>query len=52
MANEDLSKLKIDKTTEILRPQKRRKLIYAAALILLVLLLGILYNKRSFQPCR
>ena len=50
MANEDLSKLKIDKTTEILRPQKRRKLIYAAALILLVLLLGILYTKGVFSP--
>ena len=50
MANEDLSKLKIDKTNEVYRPQKRRKLIYAAALILLVLLLGILYTKGVFSP--
>jgi len=50
MANEDLSKLKIDKTTEILRPQKRRKFLYAAVLILLVLLLGILYTKGVFSP--
>ena len=50
MANEDLSKLKIDKTNEVYRPWKRRKLIYAAALILLVLLLGILYTKGVFSP--
>jgi RND family efflux transporter MFP subunit len=50
MANEDLSKLKIDKTNEILRPQKRRKFLYAAVLILLVLLLGILYTKGVFSP--
>ncbi len=50
MANEDLSKLKIDKTTEIFRPRKRRKLAYAAVLILLVLSLGILYTKGVFSP--
>jgi RND family efflux transporter MFP subunit len=50
MANEDLSKLKIDKTNEVHRPLKRRKFIYAAALILLVLLLGILYTKGVFSP--
>jgi len=50
MANEDLSKLKIDKTNEVYRPRKRRKLIYTAALILLVLLLGILYTKGVFSP--
>jgi RND family efflux transporter MFP subunit len=50
MANEDLSKLTIDKTNEVYQPRKRRKLIYAAALILLVLLLGILYTKGVFSP--
>jgi RND family efflux transporter MFP subunit len=50
MANEDISKLKIDKTTEIYQPQKRRKLMYLTGAIFFIILIGVLYMKRVFTP--
>lgn len=50
MANEDLSKLKIDKTTEIYQPRKRRKLIYTIGALFFIVLTGILYTKGVFTP--
>jgi RND family efflux transporter MFP subunit len=50
MANEDLSKLKIDKTADIYRPRKRRKFIYWALIIIMVLISGILYAHGVFTP--
>jgi RND family efflux transporter MFP subunit len=50
MANEDLSKLKIDKTTEIYQPQKRRKLMYLTGAIFFIILIGVLYMKGVFTP--
>ena len=50
MANEDLSQLKIDKTTDIYRPQRRRKMIYIAAGICFIVLLGVFYMKGVFTP--
>jgi RND family efflux transporter MFP subunit len=50
MANEDLSQLKIDKTTDIYRPQRRRKLIYITAGICFIVLLGVFYMKGVFTP--
>jgi RND family efflux transporter MFP subunit len=48
MASEDLSQLKIDKTTDIYRPQGRRKLIYITAGICFIVLLGVFYLKGVF----
>lgn len=50
MANEDISKLKIDKTTEIYQPQKRRKLMYLTGAIFFIILIGVLYMKGVFTP--
>ena len=50
MGNEDLSKLKIDKTRVITGTRKKRKLIYWALLIVAVLVLGFLYAKGVFTP--
>jgi RND family efflux transporter MFP subunit len=50
MGNEDLSKLKIDKTADIYQPQTRRKRIYLIIAILLVILTGILFMKGVFNP--
>lgn len=50
MANEDLSQLKIDKTTDIYRPQRRRKLIYMTAGMCFIVLLGVFYMKGVFTP--
>jgi RND family efflux transporter MFP subunit len=50
MANEDLSKLKIDKTAEIYRPRKKRRLIYWIAAIFLIATVGILYAEGIFSP--
>jgi RND family efflux transporter MFP subunit len=49
MADEDISKLKIDKTAEIYRPGKRRKTVYIIVLLLAVSL-GILYANGVFSP--
>jgi len=50
MGNEDLSKLKIDKTRVITGTRKKRRLIYWALLIVAVLVLGFLYAKGVFTP--
>jgi len=50
MANEDLSQLKIDKTTDIYRPHRRRKMIYMTAGICFIVLLGVFYMKGVFTP--
>jgi RND family efflux transporter MFP subunit len=50
MASEDLSQLKIDKTTDIYRPQRRRKLIYIIAGTCFIALLGVFYMKGVFTP--
>ena len=50
MGNEDLSKLKIDKTEDMYRPQKRRKRLYLVVAVLLFLLIGILFVKGVFSP--
>jgi RND family efflux transporter MFP subunit len=50
VANEDLTKLKIDKTAEIYQPRKRRKLIYITSALIVILLAGIFYVKGIFAP--
>jgi RND family efflux transporter MFP subunit len=50
MENEDLSKLKIDKSKVAFRPRKRKKLVYWALVIFSILVLGILYVKGVFTP--
>ena len=48
MGNEDLSKLKIDKSRVVIGTRKKRKLIYWVLLIVAVLVLGFLYVKGVF----
>ena len=50
MENEDLSKLKIDKSRVRIGPQKKRRLVYWVFLIVAVLVLGFLYFKGVFTP--
>ena len=50
MANEDLSKLKIDKAKVAFRPKRRRKIIYLVLVVLGILVLGWLYAQGIFTP--
>jgi RND family efflux transporter MFP subunit len=50
MENEDLSKLKIDKSRIGFHPRKRKKFVYWALVIFSILVLGILYAKGTFTP--
>ena len=50
MGNEDLSKLKIDKTADIYQPQKRRRRMYLIVAILFIVLIGVLFIKGVFSP--
>jgi RND family efflux transporter MFP subunit len=50
MGNEDLSKLKIDKTVKSFRPRKRRRLVYLIGVFLLLILSGVLYLKGIIAP--
>ena len=50
MENEDLSKLKIDKSVRTFRPIKRKKLVYLILLILLIIAAGFLYLKGFISP--
>jgi RND family efflux transporter MFP subunit len=50
MANEDLSKLKIDKSAVTYRPLRRRKFIYLAGVIVFLLVFGILYFNGVLTP--
>jgi RND family efflux transporter MFP subunit len=47
---EDLSKLKIDKSKVGFRPRKRRKFIYWALMVIVLLVIGWLYAKGTFTP--
>jgi RND family efflux transporter MFP subunit len=50
MGNEDLLKLKIDKSKVVFRPRKRRKLIYWALVVISIVILGLLYARGTFTP--
>ena len=50
METGDLSKLKIDKSKVVIRPRKRRKLIYWALAVISIIILGLLYAKGVFTP--
>jgi len=50
MENEDLSKLKIDKSRVIVRPKKRRRVIYAILGIISIIVFVSLYVKGVFTP--
>ena len=50
MENEDLSKLKIDKSKVIVRPRKRRRIIYAIVAVISIIVLVSLYAKGVFTP--
>ena len=50
MANEDLLKLKIDKSKVVFRPRKRKKVIYAALVVISIILLASLSAKGVFTP--
>jgi RND family efflux transporter MFP subunit len=50
MENQDLSKLKIDKSRVVIGTRKKRKLAYWVLLIVAVLVLGFLYGKGVFTP--
>jgi RND family efflux transporter MFP subunit len=50
MENEDLSKLKIDKSRVVTGTRKKRKFIYWVLLIVAVLVLGFLYVEGVFTP--
>jgi RND family efflux transporter MFP subunit len=46
----DLSKLKIDKSKVVIRPRKRRQLIYWALAVISITILVLLYAKGVFTP--
>ena len=50
MADEDISKLKIDKSAEVYRPGKRRKIMYIIVLLAFAVSLVFLYAKGVFSP--
>jgi len=50
MGNEDLLKLKIDKSKVVSRPRKRKKIIYATAAVILIILLASLSARGVFTP--
>ena len=50
MENEDLSKLKIDKSVRTFRPVKRKKLVYLILLILLIVAAAFLYLNGFISP--
>jgi RND family efflux transporter MFP subunit len=50
VANEDLSKLRIEKTKAISRPRRRRKIVFWFLLVLAIILSGILYAQGIFTP--
>ncbi len=50
MANEDLSRLKIDKSQEAFQKHKRKKIIYPAGAIVLVLAIALLWLTGLFSP--
>lgn len=50
MGNEDLAKLKIDKSEAVLGPKKLKKLLRVVAVLVVVLLLIVLYMNSVFTP--
>ena len=50
MAEQDLSRLKIDKSKVTFRSRKGRKLVYYLLAFVLLLVLGVLYAKGTFTP--
>ena len=50
MADQDLSKLKIDKSKVMFRPRRRRKIVYFALVVIALIVPGILYFKGVFTP--
>jgi len=50
MANDDLSKLKIDKAAPTYRPLRRRKFMYVIGIIFLFLVIAILYGTGILKP--
>jgi RND family efflux transporter MFP subunit len=50
MANEDLSRLKIEKTKAVSRPRRRKKIVYLSLAMIAILVLGALYSKGIFTP--
>lgn len=50
MPNEDISKLKIEKSAAVVGPRKRKKLYRSIAVAVVLLLLGILYTQGVFTP--
>jgi len=50
MANEDLSKLKIDKSGASLSRTGRKKTVYASLVILFILIMGIVFLRGIFLP--
>jgi RND family efflux transporter MFP subunit len=50
MVDQDLSKLKIDKSKVTFRPRRRRKIVYLALLAIALIVLGILYSQGVFTP--
>ncbi len=50
MADEDISKLRIDKSAAVARPKRRRNLARGIVILLLVVVAGILYMKGIFTP--
>ncbi len=50
MANEDLSKLKIDKSVQTFRPARRKKFFYLGAVFLILAILAVLYLNGIITP--
>jgi RND family efflux transporter MFP subunit len=50
MANEEISRLKIDKSEAFVRPRKRRRLLRWAGAALLIVVLAVLYFTGVFAP--
>jgi len=50
MANEDLLKLKIDKSKVVFHPRKRKKFITWTLAVIALIILGLLYAKGTFTP--
>lgn len=50
MADEDISKLRIDKSQAVARPERRRHLFRWAAIAVLVIVLAVLYVRGVFTP--
>lgn len=50
MANEDLSKLKIDESVRTFRPVRRKKFIYLGAAFFILIILGVLYFNGIISP--